>query len=322
MSLPWLPRLPAALFAIPVGLFALAGAWRRAAAVLAAPASAEVAAALGLLALAVLFILLALTAAKRLRHAEVWNGERQHPVAGSLMALGPVAVMMAVVFWGSASSTLWQLALGAALALQALVAQRTVRALWSGAVPAALLTPALYLPPVAGCLVGAMALTVTGAGQLAAPLWALGVLAWGMLEWRIAPRLLQGPLPEPVRPTIGVEAAPWWVGTLAASVVWPEAPGWALLGGVCVGMVPAALVLARRRDWLRLPFSAGFWSFSFPLAALASNMLEVVRRGTLPAAVGWLVLALATLGIGYLGLRTVVLMAQGRLLPPAPKPQA
>lgn len=30
-SLPWLARLPAALFAIPVGLFDLAGAWHRAA---------------------------------------------------------------------------------------------------------------------------------------------------------------------------------------------------------------------------------------------------------------------------------------------------
>lgn len=321
MPLSWLPRLPLALFALPVGLFALAGAWRRAAAVLNAPAASTLGLVMAVAATALLLLLLALAAAKRARHPAAWQAEQQHPVGGSLVALGPVATMMAVVYWGTPGQAAWLVLLAVALAVQAWIVVRSLRALWRGATPPALVTPALYLPPVAGGLVGAMALATVGApAPAAAVLWLLAAVAWAVLEWRVARRLLQGPLPEPVRPTIGVEAAPWLVGTLSASVVWPQLPGWVLLSGVALALLPVALVLARRSDWTAVPFSAGFWSFSFPLAAWASDTMEVVRRNTLPAETGWAALALATLGVGYLVIRTLALLVQGRLLPPVPVP--
>lgn len=69
---PWLARLPAGLFAIPVGLFGLAGAWRRGQAFewsLAGPVATAVAA----IATAILALLMVLYAAKLLQHLNIGN---------------------------------------------------------------------------------------------------------------------------------------------------------------------------------------------------------------------------------------------------------
>ena len=65
-----------------------------------------------------------------------------------------------------------------------------------------------------------------------------------------------------------------------------------------------------------MPFSPGFWSFSFPLAALAGAMIEVVRRGGWPPVYGGIALALATTVIAVLAAKTILLAARGKLLPP------
>ena len=75
---PWLARLP-------VGVFGLAGAWRRGQSFewsLAGPVATVVAA----IAAGVLGVLLLLYAAKLLRHRDAVVAEFRHPVAGSVMA--------------------------------------------------------------------------------------------------------------------------------------------------------------------------------------------------------------------------------------------
>ncbi|HRI18315.1 MAG TPA: hypothetical protein PL196_07310, partial [Burkholderiaceae bacterium] len=90
-------RLQPGLFAIPLGLLGLAGAWRRVAAFDGAQAAAHVVAdALLFGALALLALLLALWAARVALHREVLRAEWDHPVQGSLSALLPVTVLLAV----------------------------------------------------------------------------------------------------------------------------------------------------------------------------------------------------------------------------------
>jgi tellurite resistance protein len=67
-----------------------------------------------------------------------------------------------------------------------------------------------------------------------------------------------------------------------------------------------------------VPFAIGFWSFSFPLAALSGAVVEVVRRGGWPPLVGGMALTLSSCVIAFLSIKTLVLLAQGRLIPPAP----
>lgn len=311
---PWLARLPAGLFAMPVGVLGLAGAWRRAAA-FGWPAAAAAGDALAAAATVLLALLLALYAAKALRYPQAIAGEFQHPVAGALMALVPLALLLCIVYYGVPRDPGWIVLAIVALLLQGAVAFRVVRTLATGELPATAVTPALYLPPAAGGFVGGMALGALGYPGWAALLFGMGLASWALLEVRVLNRLFEGPMPEALRPTIGVEIAPPSVATLAAGVIWPTLPGEVLIVGLGIAAGPVVAVMARYPWWSRTPFGVGFWSFSFPLAALAGAVIEVVRRGGWPPLVGGIAIAIASLVFAFLAVRTIALLARGRLLP-------
>jgi tellurite resistance protein len=314
-----LSRLAPGLFAIPLGLLGLSGAWRRVAAFDGPLAPAHnVADALLAFALALLALLLVLWLARVALHAKLIRVEWEHPVQGSLSALLPVCILLAVALvmplrpaWAGVA---WPLTL-AALAMMGALAWQVVSRLSTGRIPPELVSPALYVPTVAGGLVGALALSALGQAGWAALLFGMGLSAWALLEIRILNRLFAGPLPPALRPTLGVEMAPAAVATLALGNLWPLLPAEVLV--VCLGIAsgPILAVLTRWRYWSAVPFSAGFWSFSFPIAAMAAATAETVRRGGWPAEVAWIAVAVASAVIAFLALRTLVLLVQGRLLP-------
>lgn len=306
---PWLARLPPGLFAVAVGLFGLAGAWRRAAAY--GWQFADIAVSTPLwLATGFWAVTLFLYGVKCRRHPRVVMREFLHPVQGSLLALAPMSSLLAAVQLGTPSQGIWLVLTGAALAIDAVLAGRVLTQLAGGHFPENAVTPALYLPLTGVPLVGAMALATLGYRHLAMPLFGLGVAGWILLEMRVMQRLFAGPMPEPLRPTIGIELAPAVVCALAACVVWPALPAEALLVALGLAAMPFATVLVRYRWWGDVPFSIGFWSFSFPLAALASVVLEAGHRGGWALWPGVAALAFASAIIGGLLLRTVGLLFQ------------
>ena len=317
MNNSWLMRLPVGLFAIPVGLFALAGAWRRASAFEWEMAT-SVSNTLGLLAAVLLAILMALYAAKAFWRTASVAAEFTHPLMGSLLALIPISLMLFSVHFGQAHQLGWLVFTLLALTLQGVIALRVVGLLATGKLHAVAVTPALYLPPVAGGFVGALAMHTLAYPGWAGLLFGMGLASWALLEARVLNSLFEGPLPEALRPTIGVELAPPSVATLVAASLWPALPGEVLIVGLGVSAGPLVAVMARWSWWSKVPFSIGFWSFSFPAAALAGAVIEVVRRGQWPALVGGVALALASSVILFLTIRTVLLALQGRLLPSAP----
>lgn len=313
----WLARFPVGLFAIPVGLFALAGAWRRAAAFGWSAPVADIATALAWLGVTVLGILLVLYLAKCLRYPYTIRNEFTHPLAGSLMALISVSILLGVVYFGEAMHAGWLALTLAALTWQGVIAVRVVAMLTTASLPVAAVTPALYIPPVAGGLVGAMALSALGYPGWAALLFGMGLASWALLEVRVLNRLFEGVMPEPLRPTIGVEMAPPAVATLAAAVIWPALPGDLLIIGLGLSAGPIVAVMARYKWWSRVPFAIGFWSFSFPLAALSGAVIEVVRRGGWPPLVGGVALTVSSAVIAFLSFKTLQLLIKGKLIPPA-----
>lgn len=318
-SLPWLARLPAGLFALPLGLFGLAGAWRKTG-LFGWEVSGPVSVGIGSFALGLLLLLAALYLLKLLRYPQAVRNEFNHQVMGPLMALIPLSTLLCVVFWGEAGHSGWLLLTLAALALQGLVALPIVSKLATGNQKALALTPALYMPPVGGGFVGAMAMNAIGFPGWGALFFGMGLASWALLEARILNRLFEGPLPMPVRPTIGIELAPPALATLAAGALWPQIPGEVLIVGLGIAAGPIVAVLARYQWWSQVPFTAGFWSFSFPVAALASGVIEVVLRGQWPHWVGGIALALACAIFTFLIVRTLLLLASGKLIPPAAPP--
>lgn len=319
--LSWLPRFPVGLFALPVGFFALGGAWRRAKAfgwVRAADAGDALAAG----ALVLLAILLLIYLLKCLRHPQAAIAEFTHPLAASLMGLLPLSCLLCIITFGTPGHAGWLLFTLAALALQGVIAVRVAALIANGSLAALACTPALYLPSLGGGLVGGMALQVLGYPGWAALLFGMGLASLALLETRVLNRLFEGSLPPALRPTIGLELAPATVGSLAVATLWPNMTAELLIIGLGIACGPLVVVLARHRWWREVPFGIGFWSFSFPAAAFASVLVEVVHRGGWPPAIAGFGLALASCVIAYLAWRTLRLLVQGRLLPAAPAQEA
>ena len=313
----WLARFPVGLFAIPVGLLALGGAWRRAQ-VFGWSFTQSVGDGLAWTALLVLVVLLLLSLAKALSHPQSIANEFTHPLAGSLMALIPLSFLLCIVYFGEPHHKGWLLFAVVALVLQGVVAIRIVSIITIAALPAVAITPALYIPPVAGGFVGAMALNTLGYPGWAALLFGMGLASWGLLEVRVLNRLFEGAMPEGLRPTIGLELAPLTVAMLTVSSIWPLLSGEVLIIGLGLAAGPIVAVMARYRWWGHVPFSIGFWSFSFPVAALASGVIEVVHRGGWSPAAGGIALGLASLVIAFLLFRTGLLLLRGKLIPALP----
>lgn len=313
-GIPWPARIPPGLFAIAVGLFGLVGAWRRAAAYGWSVAT-DVEQLMIWPVTAIWIALLLLYLYKCARYPQSVLREFRHPVQSSLQALLPLSMLLAVVNLAQPGQDMWMVLILVALALHAVIGYRVVAMLATGSLPENAVTPALYLPIVGGALVGGMALATLQYSGWGALLFGTGLSGWALLEARILSRLFEGPMPEALRPTIGVELAPPAIATLAAAVIWPELPGKVLVVGLGVAVSPFVGVLARVQWWGKVPFSIGFWSFSFPLAALAAAIIETVHRGGWPQEVGIAALLVASTVIALLALRTVVLLVQGRLLP-------
>lgn len=311
---PWLARLPAGLFAISVGLFGLIGAWQHAG-THGWELASDVARLLIWPSSAIWAISLALYGVKCRRHFAAVRREFLHPVHGSLQALIPLSILLAVIQFKQPGQGIWLLLTLVALGMHAAIGFRVVSVLATGRLPSNAVTPALYIPIVGGALVGAMTLASLGYSGWGALLFGTGLSGWALLEARILSSLFSGPLPENIRPTIGIELAPASVATLTASFIWPQLSGEILVIGLGIAIAPFVGVLARYGWWGSIPFSIGFWSFSFPLAAFAAAVVEVVHRGGWPAWIGHATLLGASAVIVFLSVRTLVLLTQRRFLP-------
>ena len=314
---PWLARLHPGLFGIPLGLLGLSSSWQRLA-YFGWDFSSGIAHSLLMVALTILGILLLLSTAKLIAHPSKYKQEFTHPVLGALMALMPVSCLIAVVILRPTHPE-WQLiasvVIGLCLMLQAAIAWQIVAQLSTGQMPAELISPALYVPIVPGGFVGAMALNSIGLPGFAMLLMGMGVGGWALLEMRILNRLFSGPLLMELRPTLGIEIAPAAVGGLAMATIWPDLSTDFIMIGLGIASGPMLAVLTRWRWWSATPFSANFWSFSFPLAAVASSVVEAVRRGAWPPAVAYVAVLLVSSLVLFLAVRTLILLLTGRLLP-------
>lgn len=316
MHLSWLARLPGALFGVTFGLFGLSGAWYKAAAFGWLPAAAIGDALFGLTCL-VWAVLLVLYAAKCVLYRQAAVNEFLHPVAGPLIVLLPLSALLIVVQHPHLNLWMKWAIVAAAMLLQGAIALRVVFLLATGRIAADMVTPALYLPVVGGGFISGMAMAALDCRPAGALLFGMGLAGWAMLEVRVLHRLFQGPLPAPWRPTIAIELSPPTVAPIAAAMIWPGLPAEVLNIGLGICVVSAVAILARH-DWWRMPFSAGFWSFSFPLAAFAAGAAEAIRRGGWSKILAAFPLALASLVIAFLAVRTLMLLAEGRLLPVEP----
>jgi tellurite resistance protein len=314
--------VPVSFFSIPVGLLAFASTWHVAGRLW--HLSGDIAQALTLTGMAVWAALLALYVRKWFTHRAEAVAELQHPLQSAFAALVPVSSMLASValipFSHGAATGLFGVAVAAQLVLGLALNGR----LWTGGRPPELVTPAIYLPSVAQSFVAATASAAFGWHQLGMMFFGVGLLAWLALESLIVQRAAVGmPLPEALRPLLGIQLAPAVVGGgswMALTTGTPDVFAWLLLG---YGLYQALLLL-RLLPWIRQQaFAPAYWAFSFGTAALPALAMRMVERGVagLVADLAPALFAAANVVFVLLIAGTLRLLARGTLLPlitPAP----
>jgi tellurite resistance protein len=181
--------------------------------------------------------------------------------------------------------------------------------------------PGYFLPTVAGGLVGAFCAAQVHLHAVGYASFGIGIICWFLVGSVLLNRLFFRPgLPAPLVPTLAIELAPPAVAGIALFALnGPVAsPLACALGGYTVLM---ALVQLRFVPvYVRLPFSPGFWAFTFSYAAAATDALlwiSVKEPGGSPIYAACIVAAITIL-ILVISARTVHLLLRGRLFPAQP----
>lgn len=141
-------------------------------------------------------------------------------------------------------------------------------------------TAVLYVPTVAAGFVSATLLAALGWHEWGQLTFGAAGLSWLAIESVLLRRLYIGPpLPNTLRPTMGIQLAPPAVGLVAYLSVSNDGPGLfshALLG---YSLLQAFVLIVRLRWIFQQPFSPSYWGFSFGVTALGQAPLLLLLRG-------------------------------------------
>jgi tellurite resistance protein len=262
--------LPITLFSIPLGLAGLAGAWAAATQLLDAPrAPYEVVYAA---ATVIWFVFTVVYVVGTIRKDSSSFGlDLRHPLLGPLTAYIPVIALLLIGNYASVLGGVARWLTIAAVAALAINAAQLVAHWLATPFDQNALHPGYFLPVTAGPFIAAITLARMNDRTGAMALFGVGVYFWLLLGAVITGRLFFGsPLPPQFQPVLSILLSP--AGT--ASLAWfALAAGriddvQAAIGGITVFMLLIQLFFVP--DYLRLPFTAQHWVFTFPLAVLAN----------------------------------------------------
>lgn len=241
--------------------------------------------------------------------------ELRHPILGCFVSLIPITTILiglAVLPYMALPAKI--LIMAGIIGQLAFAAYRSA-SLWKGIHPQEATSPVLYLPTVATNFVSANAL-----GVLGYPDWGMLFLGAGAISWlTLEPAVLRRfrnvePFPEPIRPIMGIQLAPPFVGCSAYFAVNGGAADIVVKFLIGYGLLQA-LLLFRLLPWIGgKGFSMPFWAFSFGLASMAGVGLHlyVAMQGQFIGVLGLPMFYFATVCIGLLILNTLNLAVKGK----------
>lgn len=310
--------LPASFFGMVLGLSGMGQAWRVAVPLWGMPE--WIGESLLVLAALVWFVLLLLYIIQALQNTKVVRAEFLHPVQGSTPALLAVATLLIALAALPYSRTLAYILTAAGIGWHLLFSLWHSGKAWQGGQNPMDITPALYLPLVAGNFTSAAALGGLGYSNWGWLFLGIGVFSWLALESLMIQRFLNPqPVPPQQRALLGIQFAPAVVCSMAWLMLSPGSADHWLLMLWGYGLFQLLLGI-RMGSWLGAqPFSPAYWAYTFGVAAATITGLKLALAGVdaaqflaIPVFVG------ANLFIGYLAIRTIYLLLTRKLLPPLP----
>jgi tellurite resistance protein len=302
-----------------MGVAGLTTAWRQASHQFGT--SPLIDAVIGCIAVSIFMMLCIAYSAKAFIYPQAVRNEFRHPVAGNFFGTVTIAILLisSVVAPVSAraSEILWSLGAMTTIALSFTIVSRLLR----GKVDAGHAVPAWLVPGVA-------TLDITVAGGTMPMAWArevnlfamaVGTMVALVFFTMIMSRLIHHheKLANEMVPSLMILIAPFEVGFLAYTNFFQRVDTFAAMLFYFGLFIFFSLVFKVFRR--NIPFAAGWWALSFPLAALSNAALRYAEHVSYPAvtalAVG-LLLFLSVL-IAVLLFRTLHIVFNGKLLSPS-----
>ena len=275
--MPKIFPLPVNYFSIVLGLSGLGLAWRSGASVGLLPAlPGEV---LLLCSAAIWVFLTGAYFSKWLRFTRQASAELHNMIQCCFISLLPIStILMGVSLLPYQRTGAWVFLL-AGIGGQLVFAAYRSAGLWRGTHDAAATTPIIYLPTVATNFVSASALGSAGHTEIALFFFGAGMLSWLSVEPAILHRLrTMLMLDKPLRPALGIQLAPPFVGGFAYLNIHGGAVDAIAIGLIGYGVLQFIFLL-RLLPWIwEGGFTTGFWAFSFGLASMAGCGLRLVAQ--------------------------------------------
>jgi tellurite resistance protein len=299
--------LPLNLFAVPLGLSGLGGAWSAAASSLDAPAWPSgllfAVAALAWLVFSALYIL------SGIRRGGTFGIDLRHPVSGPFAAYIPVIGILLAAHYGSVIPAAAPWLVGIFVGALAVVAAQLISHWISEGLPQDALHPGYFLPVVAGSFIASIGLSSIGAHPAAIAAFGVGIFFWLVIGTIVTGRLITGArYPLPLVPTMAVLLAPPATGGVAWFLLSGGLPNAIqdALAGVLLIMLLVQLMLIRQ--YVKVPFSLTYWTFTFPIAASCNYIVRWMAVLRFPGwqAIAWSALALGTAVILVIAVRSIV----------------
>jgi tellurite resistance protein len=302
------PRITPSLFAIPFGLAGLAGAWRYAAVTNLVPGGiAEV---LVTVTAVVWVVFVGLYVLYLWTEPGTAFSDLTDPTFAPFMSLIViVAMLIAVIGIEPIHPSLGKTVFDVSLVFTVLLGAWLTGQWIYGPLKLEQLHPGYFLPTVAGALVAAQGAAIFGQPRLAQTMFGLGLFSWVILGALIFARLLVAPpLPAALMPSVAVEIAPGAVATIAYLTINGNRIDAFAAGLAGYGLLMTIAQLRLLPAYWRLPFTMGFWSFTFSWAGVATAGLHWLAA-TRPAGehiYDAIILAAITALIGAIAVRSVL----------------
>ena len=308
-------HLPVNLFGAVMGLAGLSLAWRLAShAFGASPVVADV---IGVAAILV-FIALALGyTAKWAKYPAAVKSEFMHPTAGNFFGTITIGILLLSTVVATYSKSLqeivWTIGTISTIALSCISLNRLLK----GNIDGNHAVPALLIPGVATLDIAVAGGTLPMAWTHEVNLFAasVGAVIATVFITMIFSRLIhQAPLASGMIPSMMILIAPFEVGFLAYVNVVQRIDTFAAL--LFYFGLFLFIILATKIFRPSIPFAPGWWAISFPMAALSNAAMKYAAAQNTIALhyLAGIILAIVTIAIGVLFVRTLHMLAQGKLL--------
>jgi len=303
-------RVPLSSLGIPFGLSGLAGTWTMAGAASLAPQF--IAEGLWMLAAVAWIAVVANYLWRSRNRGGSIRDDLRDPVQGAFASLAPTSAMLICTHYAQQLPMAGRIITGGFMAIGLLfgawfLAELALRNRSIDAVHAGYLLPTVAAAFIVGQSAGTFGWTFLGEAAIA-----VGILFWLVLGTIILARIAFRPAPPAaLLPTFAIFSAP----PAVAGNAWFAVNGGridlveTMLLGTFVVLILVQLMMLGA--YWRLPFTLGFWAFTFTAASSGTYTVHWLALWSGPGHElwAWLAIALATLLIGSIAVRSAVLLA-------------